>query len=247
MNIYILGAAGWIPGCNETNCIMVEHNNELYILDAGSGIANLKKYPNILVNYNMIYLILSHYHLDHIIGLAYLEPFVSKKRLRIYGPGKTAYPETTDYYVRALLRKEFFSKSIDDFTDDIRCIDFPSDSFYIGKTKIKVRVQHHTAPSFCISMDDKLIYATDTTFEDDKWKETNAALLLHECWEYEQSNGNGHTSLWQLKNQLPLNQFGKVVLIHQNPVWNNDDFEEIEKMISGTNIYLANDGMHLKV
>ena len=41
VNIVILGANGWIPTQNETSCLMVEYKNQLILLDAGTGIANL--------------------------------------------------------------------------------------------------------------------------------------------------------------------------------------------------------------
>ena len=39
MTVHVLGAAGWIPGVNETSCIMVENKGSLFILDAGTGSA----------------------------------------------------------------------------------------------------------------------------------------------------------------------------------------------------------------
>lgn len=247
MKVYVLGSAGWIPGDNETSCIMAEHNDDLFLLDAGTGAANIKNYKSVLSKYDTIHLLLSHYHLDHTIGLIYLDLFVRSKHIKIYGPGRMAYPETTSHYIHTLLRTEFFSRGIDDFSDDVQIVDYPSDSFYIGKTKICVKEQRHSSPSFRIELDDKLIYATDTAFDADTWSGLSGALLFHECWDYQQSISDRHTSLWQLKNQLPLDQFGKVILIHQNPAWGVDDYEWIEKSIAGTNIYLAGDGMQLSV
>ena len=71
MNIYILGAAGWIPGANETSCIMVENKGQLFILDAGTGLSNIRKYAHILDKYDTVHLLLSHYHLDHMIADRY--------------------------------------------------------------------------------------------------------------------------------------------------------------------------------
>ena len=247
MTIHILGAAGWIPGTNETSCIMVEHNDMLFLLDAGTGAANIKNYESVLSKYDTVHLLLSHYHLDHLIGLIYLSPFLRNKHIKIYGPGKMAYPETTDYYLHALLRNEFYSRSIDRFSQDVQIMDFPADTFLIGKTKLSVKKQLHSAASFRIAMDDKLIYATDTAFDADAWEGVSAEVLFHECWAYDQSASDRHTTLWALKNQLPLASFGKVMLIHHNPVWNSEDYEIIRQMIARTNIYLAEDGMCLAV
>ena len=247
MTIYILGSAGWIPGTNETSCIMVENRGELFILDAGTGMSNLRKYRGVLDRYDTVHLLLSHYHLDHMIGLIYIDPFIREKRFRVYGPGRMAYPETTEYYLHAFLRKEFFSRSIDTFSDDVRIMDFPAESFFIGDTKITVTEQKHSAPSFRITLDERLIYATDTVFQADAWSGISADVLFHECWEYAQSGHDRHTSLLQLENQLPLDRFGRVFLIHHNPDWSGDDYRKIREMISGTNIFLAEDGMEIRI
>ena len=247
MKVYILGSAGWIPGANETSCVMVECQGELFLLDAGTGLSNIRYYTAIISKYETVHLILSHYHLDHTIGIIYLDPFVRDKKLRIYGPGRKAYPKTTSYYIHALLKEEFYSRSIDDFSNDVQISDFPADSFYIGKTKVSVKEQQHSSPSFRITLDDKLVYATDTSFNSNVGSELSGALLLHECWDYRQINNDQHTSLLQLKNQLSLDNFHKIVLIHQNPSWDVGDYENIKTLISGTNLILAKDGMQLSI
>ena len=247
MNIYILGAAGWIPGANETSCIMVENKGQLFILDAGTGLSNIRNYPHILDKYDTVHLLLSHYHLDHIIGLSYIDPFIREKRFRVYGPGLMAYPETTDYYLRAFLRQEFFSRSIDAFSHDVQVLDFPGESFFIGDTKITVTRQKHSAPSYRIALDDRLIYATDLSFSEEAWEGVSADVLFHECWEYREPGQDSyrHTSLLQLKEGLPLKSLGRIFLIHHNPVWGEEDFRKIREMTAGTNITLAEDGMEI--
>ena len=245
MKIYILGAAGWIPGAYETSCIMVENKDMLFILDAGTGMSNIRKYKAVLAKYDTVHLLLSHYHLDHLIGLIYIDPFIREKKLRIYGPGRMAYPETTGYYLHELLRKEFFSRSIETFSHDVQIMDFPAESFFIGDTKITVTEQTHSAPSFRITLDDRFIYATDTIFKAAAWDGISADVLFHECWEYTQAGHDRHTSLLLLKNQLPLSSFGRIYLIHHNPDWTGDDYRKIEEMTAGTNISLAKDGMEI--
>ena len=247
MTIHILGAAGWIPGVNETSCIMVENKGTLFILDAGTGLSNLRKYRAVLEKYDTVHLLLSHYHLDHMIGLIYIDPFIREKRFRVYGPGRMAYPETTEEYLHAFLRKEFFSRSIDTFSRDVQIRDFPAESFFIEDTKITIAGQTHSAPSFRITIDDRFIYATDTVFQADVWDGISADLLFHECWEYETSGHDRHSSLQQLKNELPLSSFGKIYLIHHNPDWGEEDFKKIREMTEGTNITLAEDGMEIRI
>ena len=247
MKVYVLGAAGWIPGINETSSFLIECQGDLFLLDAGTGVSNIGNYKSTLSKYETIHVLLSHYHLDHTIGLIYLDPFVRNKKIRIYGPGRMAYPENTNYYIHELLRSEFFSRRIDDFSNDVQIVDFPAPIFDVGKNKIYVKEQQHSSPSFRITINDKLIYATDTVFSPYAWDGISGGTLLHECWDYRQAMINKHTTLWQLKNQLQHDMFDKVVLIHQNPAWEFGDFERINELISGTNIFLAKDGMQLSV
>lgn len=245
MNIWFLGTAGWIPGENETSSFLVEHQDQLFLLDAGTGVSNLRHYTHILDRYDALHVLLSHYHLDHTVGLIYLDPYVRSKRLRIYGPGKMAYGSSTDTYLRELLRKEFFSRGIDRFSDDVECIDFPGPEFRIGPTRITVAQQKHSAPSFRIGLDDQLLYATDTAFEKEAWGNIRAQVLLHECWEHEHSGSDRHTSVQQLKQELPPEHFGQIFLIHHNPFWTEEDWAQIRADIAGTNIEIATDGVCL--
>lgn len=153
------------------------------------------------------------------------------------------YSQSNDAYIRALLRNEFFSLSIDEFSENVNCIDFPDINFYIEDTKITINEQNHSAPSFRISIDDKLIYATDTIFNPKEWKKVYADLLLHECWSYEKKHGNEHTSLYDLKEHLSPEKIKNIVLIHQNPVWEDNDIKMINEAIDGTNISMGYDGM----
>ena len=112
MQLYLLGCNGWIPGKNETSCFLIEHKNKLIMLDLGTGVSNLSKYKSILDEYDELTVILSHYHLDHTIGIIYLLPYLKDKKLVIYGPGKPYYSMSTEEYLSALLRTEFFFKAI---------------------------------------------------------------------------------------------------------------------------------------
>ena len=245
MTAYILGANGWIPGRNETACLMVEYKNSLFLLDAGTGIANLRHYPDVLARYDTIHLLLSHYHLDHTVGLCYLLPYVRGKRLRIYGPGRPFYPESASFYLHALLREEFFSEPVEKFSDDVQCLDFPGPSFMIGDVRITVDEQVHASPSFRIGLDDQLLYATDLVFQADAWKDVRAKILFHECWDCGESEEKRHASLADLKCRLPMDNFEKIVLIHQNPAWTEHDYDCLRDMTKDTNIIIGSDGMQI--
>ncbi len=74
MELTVLGSAGWIPvGKRETACYAVRAGKSLLLLDAGTGVGKLLGESEALLhNIDEVHIILSHFHLDHVIGLTYL-------------------------------------------------------------------------------------------------------------------------------------------------------------------------------
>jgi len=84
MRVIFLGTNGWFDtATGNTTCILIETNKEYIILDAGNG---LYKIDNYIKKKKPIYMFLSHFHLDHIIGLHILNKFNFIQGINIYGP-----------------------------------------------------------------------------------------------------------------------------------------------------------------
>lgn len=84
MKIIFLGTNGWYDTeTGNTICILVETKTEYLILDAGNGFYKIDRY---IKTKKPIYLFLSHFHLDHIIGLHTLNKFNFSQGIDIYGP-----------------------------------------------------------------------------------------------------------------------------------------------------------------
>lgn len=247
MNVYVLGSAGWIPGENETSCILVESKDELILLDMGTGVSRLRDYQALLDRYDHISIILSHYHLDHMIGFIYLVPYIKGKKLDIYGPGRPAYEKTTQAYMDDLLQKAFFSRSITQFTDDVTCHDYSVGDFMIGNNHVHITPQVHTAPSFRIDIDHQLTYASDTFFLKEDWQDASGQLLLHECWEREEDPLHRHTSLASLMAGGLEERYKDIYLIHHNPEWDKEDWQALNQRIANTRFHVAQDGMMFSI
>lgn len=83
MKVVFLGTNGWYDTeTGNTTCILIETKKEFIILDAGNGLYKIDKY---IKTKKPIYLFLSHFHFDHIIGLHILNKFNFKQGLHIYG------------------------------------------------------------------------------------------------------------------------------------------------------------------
>jgi ribonuclease BN (tRNA processing enzyme) len=86
MQVTLLGTNGWFDtATGNTPCVLVESKEWTVIFDAGYGFAKIDQYG---VGSKPVYLILSHFHYDHLIGLHTLAKNDFKAGLTILGmPG----------------------------------------------------------------------------------------------------------------------------------------------------------------
>ena len=83
MKIVFLGTSGWYDTkTGNTTCILIETKKEYIILDAGNGFYKIDRYIRAK---KPIYLFLSHFHLDHIVGLHILNKFNFSQGIHIFG------------------------------------------------------------------------------------------------------------------------------------------------------------------
>lgn len=242
--LWILGSAGWMPAAGrETSCFLMELDDELVMLDAGTGVANLSLVPEVLERHDRLSIVLSHYHLDHVIGLMYLRRFTANKRVDVYGPGQPVYPRTTAAYVADLLQDALYSAGHLGFAREVHFHDYAGCDFRVGNVTVFVRRQEHSAASFELRLADAVTYATDTTFRPSAWEDpAPTQVLLHECWQ--QGNADPrHTSIEALATGLPLDRFHRTLLIHQNPEWDSATRDEVTRIAKEAGMQLASDGM----
>jgi len=84
MKIRFLGTNGWYDtDTGNTVCVLVETEDSHLIFDAGNGFYKIDKH---IKDKKPINLFLSHYHLDHVIGLHALNKFNFTQGIDIYGP-----------------------------------------------------------------------------------------------------------------------------------------------------------------
>ena len=242
--LWVLGSAGWMPHAGqETSCFLLETPDQLVMLDAGTGVANLALADEVLERHDHLSILLSHYHLDHMAGLMYLKRFVADKRVDVYGPGRPVYPKATEEYVRDLLQEAVYSSGPYGFAREVSYHDYGGRDFRVGDLQVFVRAQRHSAPSFELRLADLVTYATDTSFDPASWVDfPPSRLLLHECWQLNAGDPR-HTSAEALAEGVPRERFGRVLLVHLNPSWDAAEREGVERVATRHGIELARDGM----
>jgi ribonuclease BN (tRNA processing enzyme) len=177
MKITFLGTNGWYDTeTGNTICTLIETNDYFIILDAGNGFYKIDRFI-VKTSKKPIYLFLSHFHLDHIIGLHILNKFNFQQGLHIYGQ------EGTKDILDRIINTPYtvpFSKL--PFKVDIH--ELPEGRHEVPFS-VECRFLFHSAKcmGYRLELDDKIIaYCADTGIcENAKELSRNSDLLITEC------------------------------------------------------------------
>ena len=228
MRLIPLGSGGWIPTAKRsTSCFLVEVEDRLIILDAGTGLHKLGNYLDILDKYEHVDIMLSHYHLDHIIGLSYLPKWTKEKILTIWGPGKKYYKRSCEKILTKFTSPPYFSEPIKNFGKEVYLKDYDEKGFMIGDLAVTITPQKHSNPSFAITLGNLLHFATDTNVVDDNFTK-NCQLIIHECWSLTEEDAFGHSSLEELKKMVTKHKVTRLGLMHINPKFAEEDLKAFQ-------------------
>lgn len=175
MKIIFLGTNGWYDTkTGNTICTLLETKQYSIILDAGNGIYKLDKYIDFR---KPAFLFLSHFHLDHIVGVHILTKFRFKSGLNIYGQKGTK--KILNYLINqpftVPLAKLPFKAKICEMSEGDYNLPF------LVKTKFLNHSSHCLGYRFEFGQK-KVVYCTDTGIcENYKKLAQDADLLITEC------------------------------------------------------------------
>ena len=246
--LWILGSGGWMPSHGrETACMLVELGDSLILLDAGTGVSNLASHMDVLGRHTRMSVVLTHYHLDHTVGLMYLKRFCADMRIDGFGPGAPHYRQGCTGLAADLLQRAFYSSGPHGFSTDVHYHDYAEGDFEVGGIHVRSTLQRHSSPSFRLRLEDAVVLATDTSFEADSWaSEPDARLLLHECWQLETVDPR-HTSAKALSAGLPHERFDRILWVHLNPAWDDHERALVSQAARACGCALAEDGLELRL
>lgn len=186
MKITFLGTNGWYnTSTGSTLCILIESNDYYIVLDAGNGFHKLDRF---LTKDNPVFLLLSHFHLDHIYGLHTLVKFSFKGGLKVFGPEGTKD-------ILELIANEPFSVPMKELPFAIEAFELPYDR---GNLPFDVECIELSHPSltlgYRLALDGRMIaYCPDTGYCENAVKLARGTdLLIAEC----SFRPGEHLSVW---------------------------------------------------
>jgi ribonuclease BN (tRNA processing enzyme) len=177
---WLLGSGGWIPTERRaTACTLVRDGERGLAVDAGTGIGRLVTQPALLAGVTSLDVVLTHFHLDHVCGLAYVPAL--PVRPTIWAPGAWLYGEPSDALLGPLRRSPL---SPSDASDLGAICELRAGRQRIGGFAVETRAQErHWAPTAGIRVGDDLAVVTDTAYEPESAAfAAGVGHLLHEAW-----------------------------------------------------------------
>jgi ribonuclease BN (tRNA processing enzyme) len=183
----LLGTQGWIPtGRRETTCLALTSGDRLLIFDAGTGLRRLLEPPgsSLLAAAREFHLFLTHYHLDHVCGLAYLPGIFADRKLTVHVPEMALNGVDPERGIAELIRSPYNPRPWGELPD-IELATVHAGVNDIAGHAIDVRAQQHADVTVGYRVDDAFAFVTDAAAEPATAVfAKDVAVLLHEAWYY---------------------------------------------------------------
>ncbi len=218
--LVILGSGGWIPAHGRhTACALLLDGERALMLDAGTGMARLLERPELLDGITELDIVLTHFHLDHVAGLAYLPAVGVCPQTTLWGPGRALYGTPTAEIIGRLSDQPFHPVRLDQ--QEIAVRDLPLGDCELAGTAIATRRQdRHSAPSLGLRFGDRLAWITDTAHDPDSAAFARGCrAVAHECWYPSDAprNPDVHSSAAQAAAVAETAGAERLLMIHLPP------------------------------
>jgi len=183
MRLIPLGTNGYFPSFGrQTMSILVLNGETALLLDAGTGVGRLiePRIRELLKEVSRLDIILSHYHLDHLIGLSYLGG-VFPGPVRIFGPApplSDASPEEA----LAIFGPPWFPTRLLD-SPSLEVVAVSRKEWDLNRMPVRMRRQAHPGGAVGIRLGDRLAYCVDGAIDPGAMDfVTGVEVLFHEVW-----------------------------------------------------------------
>jgi len=275
MKIKIRGARGSIPTADpytvyyggNTSCIEVSEDGCQLVLDAGSGIrySHISERPD----NKRIDILLTHLHLDHIIGLGFFQPlFDPGMEIHIWGPASSSH--SLHSRLTRYLSPPLFPVLIRNLPSQLHLHEVGHSEFQIGPFNIQSSYVIHPGPTvgfriagkqslFTYIPDHEPVLGRTAMSTDRRWISgielaAGTDLLFHDAQysikEYPYRVGWGHSSMDDALHFASMAEAKYVLLAHHDPAHSDTQLNELFADLQSRNNYpfryeLAVEGMEI--
>jgi ribonuclease BN (tRNA processing enzyme) len=241
----ILGSGGFIPtGRRETSSLLLLPGDDetAVVIDAGTGIRRLVTHPELLEGRSSIEIVLTHFHIDHICGLAYLTELVGEHQITVRGPGAALYGTTTFAILGRIFTQPLMPVGLLELGVEVRDIS-PGEHEVGGLALRAARQDRHTDPTLGIRVGDALAWCTDTEADASTIELARGVrVLAHDAWG--PPAAPGHATPAEAAQVARDADVGSLVLIHVPPTA-DEAVLEAEASAIHDRVTVATDGLQL--
>jgi ribonuclease BN (tRNA processing enzyme) len=220
MEVRLLGTGGWLPTDErETACMYVRSGPDVLLLDAGTGARRLITEPELLEGVERVHVVLSHFHLDHVMGLVALAGLDLERE--IWMPARLLAGLPAEEVIERLVGPPFFTS-----TDSVGTPRELHADREVGPFRVEIRVQpQHPGKTIAVKVDGSLAYCTDTAYDSENIEfARGAGILLHDSfWPGDTTNDPSHTAAGEAGRLAAEAGVERLVLVHINPESGADD------------------------
>jgi ribonuclease BN (tRNA processing enzyme) len=221
MEAQLLGSGGFFPTrARATACVYVRDGVHVLLLDAGTGVSRLMEDRELLDDVERLHIVLTHFHLDHIVGLPYLGALDYLKAREVWGAGPLVAGVETRELVHRLLGPPFATTRVEEVEQFVTAIhELSPPGAEIGPFRVDVRLQtRHATPTLGVRVGE-LAYCTDTAYEEATVEFVRGArVLLHDAFHAAESTDDpSHTAAGEAARIAAAAGVERLVLVHINP------------------------------
>ena len=261
MKLITHGCRGSIPNPSKemlkyggnTTCFELNMDDFQVFFDTGSGFQNA-----VLDNNKQIIIVFSHFHHDHLQGLAFNKYLITAEK-KTFICSALVNAEKLNKIIRRYFSGDFFPLDLFDNLDNVTFSNFIDiQTMVSGELKIETIKLNHPGGSYGYSVtrnNKKCVFLCDnefTTSQADELKifAENADMVIWDGMFTEEElrvkTGWGHSSIQQGIDFFSSLNCGEIIISHHAPYRTDAELDTIEESLP-TGIHLAKDGQVLKL
>jgi ribonuclease BN (tRNA processing enzyme) len=188
-------------------------------MDAGTAVGRLVERPDLLEGVRALDVVLTHFHLDHVVGLAYLPALPLPHPPRVYGPGQRLHEQSTKEILERLIGPPLFAVELEAFVAEVGEID--EGGLELGPFDVGARIQpYHNDPTLALRLNGLVTYCTDTSYDEGNIAFARGShTLIHEAWYTEDAprEESTHSSAREAAKVAREAAVERLILVHIRP------------------------------